>query len=222
MGKPKKKSKKKGAAKQRPIALISIGEGPERGKVYRAAKRLAERGVQERIIVVDPKPAEYEPPNGMVYIRQDGSKFLAGIRPCSTKKIYDKYAFSLIAFGKHAELDKYEKFKREQVLVRLERAGADVRTDGIKVPLIEANMRRYARNAFRALIPGGKFVILTGDKTHKPKVLKALTSVGFEVRKVHELSVDEIARSGSGQAVHDQRRGTKVFRIHAIKPKEKH
>ncbi len=222
MGKPKRtKNRKKKAKKHNPIALLAIGEGPRKGRVYRAAKRLADKKSQKRIVVLDLKKPEYKPPATMQYIRRDAAKFLSSVAPSTFEKIYDKYCLNFITLGKLGRNpEAFNRAKRAQAVVRIAKLGGDIRPNNKLAVDTDANMRRYARSALRALVPGGKFVILTGIEKYKNRILESLLAAGFEVRKVHKLSPAAIERSGSTQALSDHKHGVPVYRIHAVKPEK--
>ncbi|MDP6670592.1 MAG: hypothetical protein QGI60_02145 [archaeon] len=161
----------------------------------------------------------------MQYIQRDAAKFLSGVAPSTIEKIYDKYCLNFITLGKVANHEALDKAKKAQAVVRIAKLGADIKSDNKRalnnlVVDTDVNMRRYVRSALRALVPGGKFVILTGLTGYKNRVLESLVAAGFEVRKVHKLSPAAIKRSGSSQALSDHKRGNPVYRIHAFKPEK--
>ena len=220
MAKPKVKRNRKKPKKHNPIALLAIGEGSQKGKVYWAAKRLADKDSQKSVVVIDLKKPEYIPPKTMLYVQQDALKFLSGVAPSTVEKIYDKYAFNFISLGRFGkDPETFRKTIAEQAVVRIQNLGADVKSVGKRVPDADLRMRHYAKSALRALVPGGKFVILVGKEAFTNRLLKAVRASGFEIRKVHKLSLEAIKRSGSSQALFDHHHGASVYRIHAVKSK---
>ncbi len=201
------------------ISLLAIGEGAEKGRVYERARRLAERGNDARIVIVDLKRPEYEPPRTLNFVSRDAMQYLEGLSPCSVKRVEENYAFSPTTFGRHWKTTAGKKRVLNALkAVSLARKFEGIAVDRKAVPNIKRNVSKYFKLIKRALVPGGRFVSMTGSNTISLH-LKGLRNAGFRVTS-RALTREEILKSGSGQAKYElEEKGIMAHRITAVKPK---
>ncbi|MCX6799442.1 MAG: hypothetical protein NTW59_05105 [Candidatus Diapherotrites archaeon] len=200
---------------------MAIGEGSGRGNVYNRALELERRGKQARIVIVDIKRPEYEPPKNLNYITTDVIKYLGGLQFGSVKIVEDKHFFHHTLWGRHGlSYEKMGEAAKEMRKVCTLGGYSGVRIDWKKVPNARKNERRYLKLVMRALAPGGRFIMLTAADSVALNS-RLLRDEGFIVSG-RALTREETMKSGSWQAIWElEKHGTIAHRIIAVKPRTK-
>ena len=219
--KPLKRNRPGIKRRARPLTdLLAIGEGGEPGRVYEKAKKAAEAGKNAKFVIFDLKKPNYKPPHTLNFISGDAVKFLENIHPASVKKIEDKYFIHHASFGKKGLGAKGQLKMLKKVLAETRLAQAGIRPAGKSTTFkIQRQSDKYLKLVKRALVPGGKFVLMTGAG-NVSSYSHDLRETGFEV-KSRALTRQQIMKSGSGQAIFDLKAGIYAHLIIATKPKLK-
>ena len=222
MGKPKKKNPNKAFEKRRkkavkPIALLALGEGAEKGPAYRAAQALARRSKGGKVLVIDFKAPDYALPRNMDSIQINAVAFLENVIPGSVKRISDDYLFHLIGLGKAGRTpERLRKALKANESVKVAKYTGRV-NDAKAIPNAKANEVNYARQAMRALVPGGKFVLTAGEQTLE-SIWHALGKVGFEI-SIRKMPKSWVEKKGSPMAKIGLRKGRAIYRVVGTKPR---
>jgi len=209
--------------RKRPVMmtdLLAVGEGAEKGRIYDRAAKLAARGSKARIVIVDLKTPEYRPPQNLAFVSMDIIKFLEGAPFNSVKKVEDKYFFSNAMWGKHGASEERTKAAIHELekLQTLSKFGA-VHIDPKKLPPLKKGIDKYLKLVRRALVPGGRFVIMTSSDA-VTLYMKQLECAGFKIANSRTLTREQIMKSGSEQAIYElEKHNTLASIITAIKPK---
>ncbi len=179
--------------RKRPISLLSVGEGTEKGVAAKVAEKIGDR---HKIVAVDLEKPVYKLPGGLVFKRQNAIHYLKSLRPNSVGTIRDDYFFNYSAFGTKP------KFTADTELSRLPEDEAET----------HRNMAVYVGLVKRALVPGGKFLV-TCSEFSQSRLIPLLESENFKVMYLRGPKEAEIRMHGSPYTKSKFEGGQKIFRV---------
>ena len=200
-----------GVEKPEFVDYLFVGEGPDKGKAYELAVKLQEACSKETVVVVDPKPCNYELPPNMSYVQMGVVEYLGGRSPASVRRIRDDFAFHFVAFG---EVGKSPAAAREFAVHALTDILSGRPPSGL--PDTKGNSRKYAKAAHRALTQGGEWTLLHSAGLDPQRYVPVLKEAGFRVQQ-QKLTEQEVRDSGSKQARETMKMGMDIYRTTATK-----
>lgn len=205
----KKREKKR---RQSLIHLLAIGEGTEIGPAYKRAKKARQMKRRVNIVAVDIRRPNYTPPENMKFLVADALEYLENIPPCTVKRITDYAAFEVITMGKYGQIPGGAKEYYKIILASV-KSGQPLPSN---LPNVAKMSDKYAKLAMRALVPGGKFTVITMPE-QAAIIAKHLEKAGFKA-ELHQMTRKEVLRSGSLEAKSNIELGQNVSKIVATKP----